>query len=123
MLGVARVRFNLYKVGKKGLTERMFEERLERNWGNKQISSKQQVKDLDRGGCLEVCGKVAREEKWRVWSENSGAQRDRLAQLYRNFLLPVLFFFTELTLSDIILHIYYYIDFLSLSPSLEKYAL
>lgn len=56
MLGVARVRFNLYKVGKKGLTEGMFEERLERNWGNKQISSKQ-VKDLDREGAWTFVGK------------------------------------------------------------------
>lgn len=55
-----------------------------------------------------------------MWSENSGAQRGSLAQLCRNFLLPVLFFFTELTLPDIILHIYYFIDFLSLSPSLEN---
>lgn len=57
MLGVARVRFNLYKVDKKGLTEGMFEERLERNWGNKQISSKQQVKDLDREGAWTFVGK------------------------------------------------------------------
>lgn len=41
----------LSRVGKEAPVKGMFEERLERSWGNKRINSKQ-VKDSERGECL-----------------------------------------------------------------------